>query len=99
MSSDTRVLRVDGVGKKYRVGQREPYRALRDALAGLVTAPARSLRRRATRSEPDTIWALEDVSFEVHRGEVLGLIGANGAGKSTLLKVLSRITDPSTGQV
>jgi lipopolysaccharide transport system ATP-binding protein len=100
MSSDALVLRAEGVGKMYRVGQREPYRALRDVLAGLATGPVQAFRRRgAARLEPDTIWALEDVTFDVRRGEVLGLIGANGAGKSTLLKVLSRITDPSSGQV
>jgi homopolymeric O-antigen transport system ATP-binding protein len=100
MSSEQLVLRADGVGKRYRVGQREPYRALRDVLAAAVTAPARALhRRRLGRIEPDIIWALDNVSFDVRRGEVLGLIGANGAGKSTLLKVLSRITDPTRGEV
>jgi lipopolysaccharide transport system ATP-binding protein len=84
----------------YRVGQREPYRALRDVLTHAATAPVRALRHRGSEhTEPDRIWALDDVSFDVRRGEVLGLVGANGAGKSTLLKVLSRITDPSKGQV
>jgi lipopolysaccharide transport system ATP-binding protein len=100
MSSEAVVLRAEGVGKMYRVGQREPYRALRDVIANAATAPVRALRHQGSKhAEPDRIWALDDVSFEVHRGEVLGLVGANGAGKSTLLKVLSRITDPSKGQV
>jgi homopolymeric O-antigen transport system ATP-binding protein len=98
MSSEGLVLRADHVSKRYRVGEREPYRALRDVITETFKSPARRLRS-AARSEPDLIWALEDVSFGVRRGEVLGLIGANGAGKSTLLKVLSRITDPTAGEI
>jgi lipopolysaccharide transport system ATP-binding protein len=92
------VLRVEDLRKLYRIGEREPYKALRDVLAD---APARLLRRRrrAHHHFVDRIWALDGVSFDVRRGEVVGLIGANGAGKSTLLKVLSRITEPTEGQV
>ena len=91
-------IRVEGLGKRYRIGQRETYRALRDTLTGAVTAPLRRLRAGGARSVDNTIWALREVSLEVAPGEVLGLIGHNGAGKSTLLKILSRITEPTEGR-
>jgi lipopolysaccharide transport system ATP-binding protein len=101
MSSEPLVLRVEGLSKSYRIGEREPYKALRDVVADGLTAPLRlAKRRRRPKAEPtNRIWALADVSFDVRQGEVLGLIGRNGAGKSTLLKILSRITEPTEGQV
>jgi lipopolysaccharide transport system ATP-binding protein len=88
------VIKAEGLGKRYRVGERERYLALRDVLARAVTAP---FRRNRERRPADYLWALRDVSFGVQRGEVVGLVGRNGAGKTTLLKILSRITSPTAG--
>jgi len=88
-------IRVEGLGKRYRIGERERYRALRDTLVDAIKAP---IRRRREQGGDNTIWALRDVSLQVGQGEVLGVIGHNGAGKSTLLKILSRITEPTEGR-
>lgn len=86
------VIRAESIGKRYRVGERERYVALRDVLANAI-----KFHGRAKRQSKDFVWAVLDVSFEVKRGEVVGLIGRNGAGKTTLLKLLARITRPTTG--
>lgn len=107
MSGDI-VIRAEGLGKKYLIGhraERERYVALRDVLArGARNAWRKTadLVRGCTVVGGDTVeefWALKDVTFDVKRGEVLGIIGRNGAGKTTLLKILSRITEPSEGRV
>ena len=102
--SDT-VIRVQDIGKRYRIGAQERATTFREALSAAALKPFRAARsvlggNGARPQERDQIfWALKGVSFEVRRGEILGVIGRNGAGKSTLLKVLSRITDPTLGRV
>ena len=94
----TAVIEVRGVGKEYRLGATGGYRSLRDSLGSILAAPARLLSSKK-RKEPSSFWALKDVTFDVHPGEVVGIIGRNGAGKSTLLKILSRITSPTRGEI
>jgi lipopolysaccharide transport system ATP-binding protein len=103
-------IRVDALGKRYRIGERQPYKTLRDTVTRGLYAPLHAVASllnghnahwatHAGHLSNNVFWALKDVSFEVKKGDVLGIIGPNGAGKSTLLKILSRITKPTEGYI
>ncbi len=104
----TKAIRVENLSKRYRIGAAQTkfrYGMMREVLVDVAMSPVRMIRgltgrgMRGTGGPTTFIWALDDVSFDLDEGRVLGIVGRNGAGKSTLLKVLSRVTEPTKGTV
>ena len=98
MSSDVTprdAIVTQGLSKLYQLGERQPYRRLGEAMVRAVKRPFSGAPEHKDRGE---LWALKDVSFTVHEGEIVGVVGANGAGKTTLLRILAKITLPTTGR-
>ncbi len=93
MSERDIAVAVRGLSKNYTITHNAPKHTT------LTEALVNTFRRPLARPERETFWALQGVDFDIHKGDVVGIIGRNGAGKSTLLKVLSRITEPTTGQI
>ena len=102
----TTAISVKNIGKRYQIGAAESkfrYNMLRDVIMDTFYAPVRLARAMVGKSDrranKNFVWALDDVSFDLEEGRVLGIVGRNGAGKSTLLKILSRVTEPTKGTV
>jgi len=99
------IIEVNNISKCYTIGMKETYGSLREEIMQAISSPFKRIFKKhgenkvKSNDDSDVFWALKDVSFNVGEGEVLGIIGKNGSGKSTMLKILSRITEPTSGRI
>lgn len=105
MTKNKIAIKVENLSKRYRIGLKEQmHDTMGAAFLDIIKSPIKNYRKYRSLyvfnedNSEDIIWALKNISFELRQGEILGVIGHNGAGKSTLLKVLSRVTDPTSGR-
>ena len=100
MHKEEPIIQVKGVSKKYVIRhENAPYKTFQEAIIRAVKAPINLIRNNGGLPKKETFWALQDITFDVNKGEAVGIIGRNGAGKTTLLKILSRITELTEGGI
>ena len=100
MHKEEPIIQVKGIAKKYVIRhENAPYKTLQETIINAAKAPFNLIKNNGRLPKKEIFWALKDITFDVNRGEVIGIIGRNGAGKTTILKILSRITEPTEGKI
>ena len=100
MHKEEPIIQARGIAKKYVIRHENvPYKTFQDAIIKAAKVPFNLIKNNGGLPKKETFWALKDITFDVNKGEVVGIIGRNGTGKTTLLKILSRITEPTEGRI
>ena len=100
MHKEEPIIQVKDIAKKYVIRhENAPYKTFQETIIKAAKAPFNLIKNNGRLPKKEIFWALKDITFDVNRGEVIGIIGRNGAGKTTILKILSRITEPTEGEI